>query len=115
MKLARAVKLEERGRKKQRVNVPDHCIHCNEESYVFIQIECQLCENDGIYYDKDEYQNNPVAYNIARHKCARTSIRHSSYGRGSTTASHTSPVLKMAFMCTLFPPFDKKIMGYKKT
>jgi hypothetical protein len=113
MKLARVVKLEERERKKKRVTAPDHCIHCDEEPCVFIQIESKLCENDEIYYDKDEYQDNPVAYNSARRKRA--------YQYAAFLLWEGINYRKPHFTCVedgvraLFPPFDGKIMGYKKT
>jgi hypothetical protein len=56
--------------KQAKVDGWDHCIHCNEDLCIFVQIESHLCENDTIYYDKDQYANNPVAYNSGRLKCA---------------------------------------------
>jgi hypothetical protein len=49
---------------------PDNCVHCNEDPCVFIQIKSRLCENDTIYYDEEEYENNPAAYNSGRRKRA---------------------------------------------
>jgi hypothetical protein len=62
---------EERKMTKQiKVDRPDHCIHCNEDPCVLLEIESRLCENDTIDYDEDEYANNPVAYNSGRRKRA---------------------------------------------
>jgi hypothetical protein len=69
MKKEREVKLVDKRSKKQKVNGPEHCIHCDEEPCcVFIQIELCLClcENDEIYYDEGEYMKDPVAYNSER-------------------------------------------------
>jgi hypothetical protein len=35
--------------KRSKVDGPDHCIHCDEDPCVFVQIESRLCENDTIY------------------------------------------------------------------
>jgi hypothetical protein len=48
---------------KAKVDGPDHCIHCNEDLCLFLQIELHLCEIDMIHYDEDQYANNPVLYN----------------------------------------------------
>jgi hypothetical protein len=68
MKKEREVKLVDKCSKKQKVNGPKHCIHCDEEPCGFIQIGLRLCENDEIYYNKGEYMKDPVAYNSARQK-----------------------------------------------
>jgi hypothetical protein len=47
------------------VDEPDHCIHCDEDPCVFIQIEILLCDDDDIYYDKKDYAKGPVACNRA--------------------------------------------------
>jgi hypothetical protein len=59
---------EEIRKKKVRVNRAEHCIHCNEEPCIFIQIKFRLCENNAIYYDEGECTKTPVVYNSARHK-----------------------------------------------
>jgi hypothetical protein len=63
-------KEERKMTKQMKVDGPDHCIHCDEDPCVFLQIESLLCENDTIYYNEDEYANNPVAYNSGRRKRA---------------------------------------------
>jgi hypothetical protein len=77
---AKVAKTEQEERKKQMkkqkdkvnivINGPDHCIHCDECPFVFIQIESRLCENDEIYYDEDEYGKDPVACSSSRRKRA---------------------------------------------
>jgi hypothetical protein len=52
------------------VDRPDHCIHCNKDPCVFIQIEWRLCKNDKIYFDKEHYVKDPVSYNSSRRKSA---------------------------------------------
>jgi hypothetical protein len=62
---------EERiGKKRAKVDGPDHCIHCDEDPCFFVQIESRLCENDTIYYDRCDYENAPAAYNSGRRKHA---------------------------------------------
>jgi hypothetical protein len=56
--------------KHAKVDRPDHCIHCNEDPYIFVQIELRLWENDTIHFAKDKYANNPVAYNNSRGELA---------------------------------------------
>jgi hypothetical protein len=50
------------------VDGPDHCIHCDEEPCVFIQIESRLCENDKVYFHEEDYAKDHVAYNSGRRK-----------------------------------------------
>jgi hypothetical protein len=65
-------------RKKQRgeevnkeVDGPDHCIHCDEDPCVFIQIESRLCDNNAIYFDEEHYvKDDPVWCNSGRRKHA---------------------------------------------
>ena len=52
------------------IDGPDHCIHCNEDPCVFIQIQLRLWENDKIYFDEDDYDKDPAAYNSSRRKRA---------------------------------------------
>jgi hypothetical protein len=52
----RRKKLHEMSKSRQ----PDHCIHCNEDPCLFVQIELCLCENNGILHDSYEYENAPV-------------------------------------------------------
>jgi hypothetical protein len=64
-------------RKKQRgeevnkeVDGPDHCIHCDEDPCVFIQIESGLCKNNEIYFDEQHNVKDPVSCNSGRRKRA---------------------------------------------
>jgi hypothetical protein len=41
---------KEKGKVKQLEHKPDHCLHCDEDPCVFIQIEIWLCENDDTYF-----------------------------------------------------------------
>jgi hypothetical protein len=52
------------------VDGPDHCIHCDEDPCVFIQIESRLCENDEMYFDEEHYAKDPVSRNSGRRKRA---------------------------------------------
>jgi hypothetical protein len=103
---------EDVRKKKVKVNAPDHCAYCDEEPCVFIQIESRLCENDSIYYDEDEYQRDPVKYNSGRRKRA--------YQYAAFILWEGINYRKPHFTCVedgvraLFPPFDGRIMGYKK-
>jgi hypothetical protein len=49
---------------------PDHCIHCNEDPCLFIQIELRLWENNKIYFNQEEHSKDPAAYNSGRRKRA---------------------------------------------
>jgi hypothetical protein len=61
---------ERQVKKQAKVDGPDHCIHCDEDSCVFVQIGARLCENDTIYYDNDDYAKDPAACNSGRRKQA---------------------------------------------
>jgi hypothetical protein len=97
---------------KQKENGPDHCIHCDEDPCVFVQIESRLGENDAIYYDEEEFGKDPVAYNSGRRKRA--------FQYAAFILWEGINYRKPHFACVedgvraLFPPFDGKIMGYKK-
>jgi hypothetical protein len=52
------------------IDGPDHCIHCNADLCVFIQIESRLWENDEIYFNEEDYDNYPAACNSGRRKRA---------------------------------------------
>jgi hypothetical protein len=103
---------DEKSEKRVRINGPDHCIHCDEDPCVFIQIEARLGENDAIYYDKGEYKNNPVTYNSARRKRA--------FQYAAFILWEGINYRKPHFRCVedgvraLFPPFDGKVMGFKE-
>jgi hypothetical protein len=58
----------QKGKLDKFVDGPDHCIHCDEELCVFIQIELRLCENDKIYFYETDYDKDHVAYNSSRRK-----------------------------------------------
>jgi hypothetical protein len=60
----------QKGKVDKFVDGPDHCIHCDEESFVFIQIELRLCKNDKIYFEETDYNKDPAAYNSSRRKRA---------------------------------------------
>jgi hypothetical protein len=51
------------------VDGPDHCIHCDKDPCIFIQIESQLCENDEMF-DEELYVKDPVLCNSGRRKRA---------------------------------------------
>jgi hypothetical protein len=53
-----------------KVEGPDHCIHQDEDPWVFVQIESRLCKNNMIYYDRYDYKNAPIVYNSGRRKHA---------------------------------------------
>jgi hypothetical protein len=96
---------------KKMIDGPDHCIHCDEDPCVFIQIESCLWENDKIYFNEEDYNKDPAAYNSGRRK---------------RVYQYTASVLweginyrKPHYRCVedgvraLFPPVERKIMGYK--
>jgi hypothetical protein len=67
---------EERiGKKRAKVDCPDHCIHCDEDPCLFVQIESRLCENNTIYYDRCDYENAPAhpkrILHAFRHSCTQ--------------------------------------------
>ena len=115
MKRESAVKLERKEkskRMKRTVDGPDHCIHCDEDPCVFVQIEARLGENDAIYYDAYEYKKDPSKCNSGR--CKRA------FQYAVFILWEGINYRKPHFTCVedgvraLFPPFDGKIMGYKK-
>jgi hypothetical protein len=85
---------------------PDHFFHFNEDPFVFIQIPSRLCENDRIYYDEDEYENNPAAYNSGRRKRA--------YQYAALVLWEGINYCRLHYTCVengvpaLFPPLDRK-------
>ena len=96
---------------KKMIDGPDHCIHCDEDPCLFIQIESRLWENDEIYYDKGDYDKDPAAYNSGRRKRA--------YQYAAFVLWEGINYRKPHYRCVedgvraLFPPVDGKIMGYK--
>jgi hypothetical protein len=118
---AKVAKIEHEESKKQKkkqketvnkmTDGQDHCIHCDEDPCVFIQIESRLCENNEIYFDKEDYDKDPVAYNSGR--CKRA------YQYAAFVLWEGINYRKPHYRCledgvrALFPPVDGKIMGYK--
>jgi hypothetical protein len=118
---AKVAKTEEEERRRQMkkqkdevnklVDIPDHCIHCDDNPCVFIQIKLRLFENDEIYYDKNDYRKDPVACNSGR--CKRT------YQQAAFVLWKGINFWKSHYRCerdgvrVLFSPLDGKIMGYK--
>jgi hypothetical protein len=104
---AKVAKTEHEESKKQKkkqkdevnkvVDGPDHCIHGDEDPCVFVQIESRLCENNEIYFDKDNCAKDPVWRAIAEDVNLCTSTHHLFYGKASTTQSLTTGALKMDF------------------
>jgi hypothetical protein len=93
---------------------PDHCIHCAKDPFVFIQIEMRLCENDDIYYDRDDYEKGPVAYKSARRK--RTGFQYAAFIL-SEGVNYRKPhsTCEDGVVRALSPLLDRKSLGYKKT
>jgi hypothetical protein len=102
---------EKQCTKGAKVDGPDHCIHCDKDSCVFIQIESLLCENDMIYYDSYEYENALVMYNSGRRKRA---YQYAAFVLWEGI-NHRRPHYKYVEngVRALVPPPDGKIMGYK--
>jgi hypothetical protein len=61
---------KKKGTVKKMRDGPDHCIHCDEDPCLFIQIEPRLWENDEIYFDEGDDDKDPAAYNSGRRKRA---------------------------------------------
>jgi hypothetical protein len=103
---------EERiSKKRAKVDGPDHCIHCDEDPCVFVQIESRLCENDTIYYDRCDYENAPAAYNSGRRKRAYQYAAFVLWEGINYRRPHYTCVENG--VRSLFPPIDGKVMGYK--
>jgi hypothetical protein len=101
-----------RGKKMQQTcKSGHHCIHCDEDPCVFIQIESRLWENDTIYYDSYDYEKAPVTYNSGRRKRA---YQYAAFVLWEGI-NHRRPHYKCVEngVPALFPPPDGKIMGYK--
>jgi hypothetical protein len=104
-------KKEKKG-KKARVDGPHHCIHCDEDPCVFVQIEERLCENDDIYFDAEDHRNDPVRTNSGRRKRA--------YQYTAFILWEGINYRKPHYKCVedgvraLFPPLGGNTMGYKE-
>jgi hypothetical protein len=91
---------------------PDHCIHCDDEPCCFVQIESRLGENDHVYYNEQDFAKAPAAYNSSRRKRA--------FRYAASILWEGINYRKKHYTCVengvraLFPPFNGKIMGYKK-
>ena len=96
----------------EKVNGPDHCIHCDEDPCLFLQIESRLAENNAIYYDVYDYAKDPVAYNSGRHKRAYQYAAFILWEGINYRKPHYTCVEDGVW--ALYPPFDGKIMGFKK-
>jgi hypothetical protein len=105
---------EEETRKRMKVDKVDspyHCIHCDEDPCVFVQIESRLCANDEIYHNEEDFAKAPAAYNSSRRKRA--------FRYAASILFEGINYRKKHFTCVengvraLFPPLDGKIMGYK--
>jgi hypothetical protein len=98
VKLMKKERNESIRKKKVQVNRPDHCIHCDEDPCVFIQIETRLKENGVIYYDESEYMQKIMWHTtVLDASMCFSMLQCLFYGRGSTTTrSPTMPVLRMA-------------------
>jgi hypothetical protein len=117
---AKVAKMEHKVSKRQKkkketvkkmIDGPDHCIHCDEDPCVFIQIESRLWEYDKIYFDEEDYDKDPAAYNSGRGKRA--------YEYAAFVLWEGINYWKPHYRCVedgvraLFPPVDGEIMGYK--
>jgi hypothetical protein len=104
-------KKEKECTKRAKVDRPDHCIHCDKDPCIFIQIEFRLCKNNTIYYDSYEYENAPVTYISGRRKRA---YQYAAFVLWEGI-NHRRPHYKCVQISVwaLFPPPDRKIMGYK--
>jgi hypothetical protein len=105
-------KKEDGTRKKARVDGPDHCILCDEEPCVFVQIESRLGEHDLIYFDKTEFDENSVACNRARRNRAYKYAAYILWERIGYRRPHYKCV--ETGIRALSPPLDGKITGYKE-
>ena len=100
-----------KGEKKQKIDGPNHCNHCEEDPCVFVQIESRLCKNDEIYYDHTDFAKAPVAYNSARRKRAFQYAAFILWEGVNYRKPHYTCVEDGVH--SLFPPFDGKVMGFK--
>ena len=112
---AKKMKLEEEEErqvnKRLKVDGPDHCIHCNDDPCAFLQIKSCLCANDELYFDKEEFENSPVAYNSSRRKRAYQLTAFVLWGGINYRQKHYTCV--EIGVRALFPPLDGKVMGFK--
>jgi hypothetical protein len=114
MKKESVEKKEQKASKKLKLTIdgPDHCIHCDEDPCVFIQIEARLNENDEIYFDGYDYKKDPSKCNSGRRKRAFQYAAFIMWEGINYRKPHFSCVEDG--VRALFPPFDGKTMGYKE-
>jgi hypothetical protein len=90
------------------VDGPYHCIHCDEDPCVFIQIESRLCEDDEIYFDEGgRLGERSCGHATAEGVNVHTSMQRSFYGKASTIGNLTTGALKMVFGYCFLPSVDK--------
>jgi hypothetical protein len=106
------IQKEKSKKLKRTIDGPDHCIHCDEDPCVFVQIEARLCNNDAIYYDSYDYKKDPTKCNSGRRKRAFQYAAYILWEGINYRKPHFACV--EAGVRALFPPFDGKIMGFKK-
>jgi hypothetical protein len=97
----------------KKIDGPDHCIHCDEDPCVFIQIESLSCENDEINFDEEDYGKDHAVYNSGRRKRAYQYAAFIlwegiNYRKPQYTGRRVEDGVR-----ALFSPVDGKIMGYK--
>jgi hypothetical protein len=101
----------QKKKKKEFVVEREQCIHCNEDPCVFTQIEMRLCENDEIYYDREDYENAPILYNSSRRQRAFQYAAFILWEGVNYRRQHYRCVENG--VRSLFPPLDGKTMGFK--
>ena len=108
------MKMKEETKKARiaRIDGPDHWIDCDEDPCAFVQIKTRLCENDDIYFDREEYSKDPVTCNRARRNRAYKYAVYILWERLGYRRPHYKCVKKG--VCLLYPPFDGKITGFKQ-
>jgi hypothetical protein len=87
------------------IDGPDHCIHCDEDPCVFIQIESCL------WFDEEDYHKDHAAYNSGRCKHA---YQYAAFVLWEGI-DYRKPYYRYVEdgVRALFPPVDGKIIGYK--
>jgi hypothetical protein len=78
-----------------------------------IQIELCLCENDKIYFDKDNYAKDADAYNRGRRKRAHQYAAFVLWEGINYWKPHYQYSCVEDVVRAPFPPFGGKITGYK--
>ena len=102
---------EKKVRKKIMVDEPHHCIHCNKDPCVFVQIECRLVENDKINFDEEDYAKDDVAYNSGRRKRAFQFAAFLLWEGINYRKQHYKCVEDGVH--ALFPSSDGKVVGFR--